>query len=64
VLPEERWDPEHIERAMGLDDGCAEVLAHVAAGVAHMPDSARRVLLEKMRLWQAQALAASGARDR
>jgi transcriptional regulator with XRE-family HTH domain len=55
ALPEEQWDPEHIERAMGLDDGCAEVLAQVAAGVGHMPESARRVLIEKMRLWQAQA---------
>jgi transcriptional regulator with XRE-family HTH domain len=64
ALPQERWDPDHIERAMGLDDGCAEVLAEVAAGVAHMPESARRVLIEKMRLWQAQAQAEAEGRDR
>ena len=57
TLPSERWDPEHIERAMGLDDASIEVLAEVASGVAHMPEPARRALAEKVRTWKTQALA-------
>ncbi|MEQ1566953.1 MAG: helix-turn-helix transcriptional regulator [Myxococcota bacterium] len=50
--PAEKWDPEHMDRAMGLDDECAEVLAEVASALGHMPPVARRVLAEKVALWR------------
>jgi transcriptional regulator with XRE-family HTH domain len=55
TLPEERWDPENLERAMGLDDEAARVLAEVASGVGHMPPAARQALIRKVRLWKDSA---------
>jgi transcriptional regulator with XRE-family HTH domain len=51
----EQWDGEHPELAMGLDDGCADVLAEVASALSHVPEPARRALVHEMSLWKAQA---------
>lgn len=61
TLSDQEWDPEHMDRALGLDEACAEVLAEVAAGVAHMPEAARRVLVERMRSWRSAAVAQVGS---
>lgn len=60
TLAEEMWDKEHPEKAMGLDDGCAEVLSEVAAALPHMPAPARQALIHEMRLWKAEALRQRG----
>lgn len=64
TLASERWDPEHFERAIGLDDACAEVLAEVASGVSHMPEAARRALVERVRFWRAEAIARADAAEK
>jgi transcriptional regulator with XRE-family HTH domain len=51
----EQWDKERPELAMGLDDGCAAVLAEVASALPHVPEPARQALMHEMRLWKEQA---------
>jgi transcriptional regulator with XRE-family HTH domain len=58
----EQWDGGHPELAMGLDDGCAAVLAEVASALPHVPEPARRALVHEMALWKEQALAQSEQR--
>lgn len=60
TLAEEMWDPEAPEKAMGLDDSCAEVLSEVASALQHMPAPARKALIHEMRLWKAEALRQRG----
>lgn len=55
TLEEEEWDREHPELAMGLDDGCAEVLSEVASALPHMPAVARKALVHEMQLWKEEA---------
>lgn len=55
TVASDRWDPEHPELAMGLDDECAHVLAEVAGGVGHMPPAARQALIKRMRAWREAA---------
>jgi transcriptional regulator with XRE-family HTH domain len=62
--PAEQWDPEHIERAMGLDDACADVLSEVASGLNHMPAAKKRVLIERMRSWRGAAEAPAEPAER
>ncbi|MEZ4235869.1 MAG: helix-turn-helix transcriptional regulator [Myxococcota bacterium] len=60
TLAEEIWDPDHPERAMGLDDECAAVLSEVASALPHMPEPARKALVHEMRLWKEDALRRRG----
>lgn len=60
TLTEEEWDREHPEKAMGLDDACAEVLSEVASALPHMPGPARKALVQEMRLWKEEALKQRG----
>jgi transcriptional regulator with XRE-family HTH domain len=63
TTPAEQWDQEHPELAMGLDDGCAAVLAEVASALPHVPEPARRALLHEMALWKEQAVVHIGERS-
>ena len=56
TLRSELWDPDHTERAMGLDDACADVLSEVASALPHMPEPARKALVQEMRLWKEEAI--------
>jgi transcriptional regulator with XRE-family HTH domain len=56
TLRSEVWDPDHTERAMGLDDACAEVLSEVASALPHMPEPARKALVQEMRLWKEEVI--------
>jgi len=56
TLPSEEWEVDHPERAMGLDDTCAEVLSEVASALPHMPGVARKSLVHEMRLWKEEAI--------
>ena len=55
TLEDEKWDTEHPELAMGLDDECANVLAEVASALPHMPEVARKALVHEMQLWREEA---------
>jgi transcriptional regulator with XRE-family HTH domain len=56
TLRQEVWDPDHPEKAMGLDDACADVLSEVASALPHMPEPARKALVQEMRLWKEEAV--------
>jgi transcriptional regulator with XRE-family HTH domain len=60
TLAEEVWDKDHPEKAMGLDDSCAQVLSEVASALPHMPEPARQALVHEMRLWKDEALRKRG----
>lgn len=56
TLNSEVWDADHPERSMGLDDACANVLSEVASALPHMPEPARKALVQEMRLWKEEAV--------
>jgi transcriptional regulator with XRE-family HTH domain len=56
TLNTEVWDADHPERSMGLDDACANVLSEVASALPHMPEPARKALVQEMRLWKEEAV--------
>lgn len=60
TIPEEIWDQDHPEKAMGLDDDCAAVLSEVASALPHMPEPSRKALVHEMRLWKEDALRRRG----
>lgn len=55
TLASEAWDKDHPELAMGLDDDCAAVLAEVASALPHVPEPARKALVNKVSLWKERA---------
>ena len=56
TLNTEIWDPDRPEKSMGLDDACAHVLSEVASALPHMPEPARKALVQEMRLWKEEAV--------
>lgn len=61
VTRDEEWDRENPDRAMGLDDECAEVLSEVASALPHLPEINRKSLIAEMRLFKEEARKASEA---
>jgi transcriptional regulator with XRE-family HTH domain len=60
TLNDEVWDADHPEKSMGLDDACALVLSEVASALPHMPEPARKALVQEMRLWKEEAVKRKG----
>jgi transcriptional regulator with XRE-family HTH domain len=60
TLNDEVWDSDHPEKSMGLDDACALVLSEVASALPHMPEPARKALVQEMRLWKEEAVKRKG----
>ncbi|MEQ1501926.1 MAG: helix-turn-helix transcriptional regulator [Myxococcota bacterium] len=57
AVADQQWDPEHLDRALGLEADAARVLAEVASGVSHMPPAARQALVHKVQTWKTAAQA-------
>jgi len=63
VTRDEVWDRNNPDRAMGLDDECAEVLSEVASALPHLPEIYRKSLIAEMRLFKDEARKAAEAAD-